>query len=191
MDRVRNVLDLLLAEIMKVEAHPAIGMSMHVLGDVGASRFGDLLEPGGDIHAVAINVVAAGDNVTDIDADPETDLSVFGNVRVALFHGVLDVKRKQHRIDDAGKLHQRAVTGQLDDAAVKLVRLGLDEFLLDRFELSKRALFVLRHKPAVADHVGYDDRCKPSLFRLRYQGNALIWRNLIWTRTIPRAGSNG
>jgi hypothetical protein len=57
------------------------------------------------------------------------------------------------------KLDQRAVAGQLDDAAAVLGDQGLGEFLAMGFDPGERAGLVGTDQPAVADHVhGHDGR---------------------------------
>ena len=58
------------------------------------------------------------------------------------------------RIDRAPELDQRAVPGELDDAAAVFRDQGLDEFLAMGLEARVRARFVRAHQPAIADHVG-------------------------------------
>jgi hypothetical protein len=53
-----------------------------------------------------------------------------------------DIDRAAHRIDDAGKLHQQAVAGGLDDAAPVLGDLRLDQLAAQRFEAFERAFLV-------------------------------------------------
>jgi len=55
---------------------------------------------------------------------------------------------------DAGKFHQQAVTGGLDDAAVVLGDLRIDELAAQRFEAFERALLVRPHQPRIARHIG-------------------------------------
>ena len=54
-----------------------------------------------------------------------------GDAGVPLGHRLLHLDRAAHRIDDAGKFHQQAVAGGLDDAAVVLGDLRIDELAAD------------------------------------------------------------
>jgi hypothetical protein len=71
-----------------------------------------------DINAVAKNIVAINDDVTDVDADPEDDLLFLGNSHIASDHAALNVYRATYRIDHARKLHQHPVAGGFDNAAM-------------------------------------------------------------------------
>ena len=53
----------------------------------------------------------------EIYADAQFDAIVQPDIRVALGHRLLHCDRAAHRIDDAPKFDQQAVTGGLDDAA--------------------------------------------------------------------------
>ncbi len=48
--------------------------------DADAAGFGQCLQPCRDIDAVAVNVVAVGDDVAEIDPDAERDALVFGRL---------------------------------------------------------------------------------------------------------------
>ena len=84
-----------------------------------------------------------------------------GYIGIAFDHAALDVDGAAHRVDDADEFHQHPVAGGLDDAAAVLGDLGVDQFLAMRFQLSKRALFVNAHQPAVAGHVAREDGGQP------------------------------
>src|SRR5438094_8656006 len=55
--------------------------------------------------------------------------------------------RAAHRIDDAGKLHQHPVAGGLDDAAVVLSDLRIEELAAQRFEAFERVFLIRPHQP--------------------------------------------
>src|SRR5438094_463025 len=63
-----------------------------------------------------------------------------------------------HRIDDAGKFHQHAVAGGLDDAAVVLGDLRIEKLAAQRFEAFERALLVRPHQPRIPRHISGEDR---------------------------------
>ena len=79
-----------------------------------------LLQAGGDVDAVAVDVLALDDHVAEVDADAERDALGLGHVPLALGHALLDRDRAGDRVDDAGELDQRAVAHQLDDPALVL-----------------------------------------------------------------------
>ena len=56
--------------------------------------------------------------------------------------------------DDAGEFQQHAVAGGLDDAAVMLGDLRIEELAAQRFEACVRALLVGAHQPRIPRHIG-------------------------------------
>ena len=77
---------------------------------------------------------------------------------VAVGHAGLDGDGAAHRFDGAGEIDQQAVAGALDDAAAVGGDVRFDELAEMRLEATQRAFLVVAHQPAVADHVGRQDR---------------------------------
>jgi hypothetical protein len=65
----------------------------------------------------------------EIYADAQFDAIVHPDIRVALGHRLLHCDRAAHRIDDARKFDKHAVAGGLDDPAVVLGDLRIDELM--------------------------------------------------------------
>src|SRR5262249_54534529 len=63
-DRPRDVLELLLADILKGEIELARGILLHARRDADPARFRQPLEPGCDIDPVAKDVAVLDENVT-------------------------------------------------------------------------------------------------------------------------------
>src|SRR2546421_13118976 len=101
--RPGDVLDLLPADIRKRVGQLAVELIPHHTGYADAPGLGESLQPGGDIDAVAENVVAIGDNVAEIDADPKPDAPVFRHVGFVIEDQALHLYGAAHRIDDAGE----------------------------------------------------------------------------------------
>jgi hypothetical protein len=87
------------------------------------------LEPCAEIHAIPIKVIAIDDYVAEVDADAQADPIVGSDAGVRLGHCLLYL---DSTADHAGKFHQDAVTGDLDDLVILL-----DDF---RIEKSRCAL---------------------------------------------------
>ena len=86
-----DVLELPLAEVLEVAAELALEVVVGRARDHHAARLGELLEAGGDVHPVAVEVaVGLADHVAEVDADPEADALLFGHARLALGHALLD-----------------------------------------------------------------------------------------------------
>ncbi len=62
-----------------------------------------------------------------------------------------------HRIDDTRELHQHAIPHELDDTAMVLGDLGIDEIGAQRLKRHNRTLLISPDQPRVADHVGGKD----------------------------------
>ena len=77
---------------------------------------------------------------------------------VALDEAVLDFDRAAHRIDHAAELDDDAVAGAFEDAPVMRGDGGIDQIAPQPTKTRKRAVFVRSRKPAVADHIGDQDR---------------------------------
>ena len=77
---------------------------------------------------------------------------------VALGHRLLHLDRAAHRIDDAGKLHQHAIAGGLDDPAPVLGDLRIDQLAAERLEAFEGAFLVRPHQPRIPRHIGGKDR---------------------------------
>src|SRR5207247_4754247 len=84
--RPRDVLDLLLARVVEGEVELVAHLIAHDTADADAARLGERLEAGGDVDAVAIDVVVVADDVADIDADAELDALVGRTIAVAPRH---------------------------------------------------------------------------------------------------------
>jgi hypothetical protein len=113
-----NVLDLLLAQILKDKGQPVARVVVDRIGDKYPTGIGQGFDPCGDVNAVAIEVVAFDDHVAEIDADAQLDPAGRRDAHVPLGHCLRHRDHAAHRIDDAHKFHQHAVAGGLDDAAM-------------------------------------------------------------------------
>ena len=84
-------------------------------------------------------------------------------VGVASRHAALDLDRALHRVGDALELGQHPVAGGLDDAAPVLGDRRVDQLEPVGLQARERARLVGLHQPAVADHVGRQNRRQPAL----------------------------
>src|SRR5262249_22612281 len=65
--------------------------------------------------------------------------------------------RALDRIDDAAELGQEAVPDQFENPAVLFGDLGFEQLLAVYPQAVERVRLVLRHQPAVADHISGED----------------------------------
>jgi hypothetical protein len=79
----RDILDLMLSQILKLKANPWTDALTYDVGHVNATWFGQGLKPCRDIHAIAVDVITFDNYVTEIDANAKGDLLTGGKSRVA------------------------------------------------------------------------------------------------------------
>ena len=115
-------------------------------------------EPGRDVDAVAKDVAILDDDVALVDADAELDAALRWQRGIAFGHCRLHFGRASERVDDAGKLDQQAVAGGLDDAALMVGDLGIDQIAAERLEPAERPFFIGLDQPRIAGHIGGEDR---------------------------------
>jgi hypothetical protein len=144
--------------ILENKGQPVADMVVHRIGDEHPAGVGQGLDACGDIDAVAIEVVALDDHVAEIDADAQFDAAVRPGTGVPLGHRLLHRDRAAHRVDDAGKFHQQAVAGGLDDPPAVLGDLRIEELTAQRFQTFERALLIRPHQPRIPRHIGGEDR---------------------------------
>jgi len=129
-----------------------------VPADADTARLGERLHAGRDIDAVAEDVVAIDDYVTEIDPDPEPDPALLGHLRLAVNHPALDLDRTAHGINNARKLRQEAVACVLDYPTPVLRDLRIDQLLEVPLQPIVRPLLVRAHQPRVSRDVSGQDR---------------------------------
>src|SRR6516165_12636756 len=160
--RPGNVLDLLLAQILEAKGQPVAHLIVDRVGDEHPTGVGQGFDPRRYVDAVAIEVVTLDDHVAKIDANAPFDAAVRGDTRVSLGHRLLHRDGTAYRIDDAGKLHQQAITRGLDDATLVLGDLRIDELAAERLEAFECPLLVRLHQPRIPRHIGGKDRREPT-----------------------------
>jgi hypothetical protein len=115
------------------------------------------LQAGGDIDAVAKDVVALDNDVTDVDADGEGNTPVLSYASGSIRHRCLDLDCATPSIDYAWKFRQQAVAGGLDDATAVAGNRGVHDVLTKALHPRQRAAFVSAHQAGVADNVCSND----------------------------------
>ena len=152
-----DVLDLVLAQGLEGEVELAADVVVDRPRDQDAARLGELLQAGGDVDAVAVDVLAIDDHVAEIDADAELEPVLRREGGVALAQGPLDVDGAGQRLDDAREVGQHAVARRADDAAVVLGDEPVDDLAAGP-QAGVRAGLVVVHLAREADRVGAQDR---------------------------------
>ena len=132
-----------------------------------AAGLGDLLEPGGNVDAIAVDVVALDHDVAEVDADAEF---LFAARREAALEISLDLDAASHRLDGAREFGQYAVAGGAHDAPA----VAGDPLAHGRAVLGQgleRRLLVQAHQPAIAGDVGRENGGELAFDPLRFHGD--------------------
>src|SRR5208282_3329635 len=102
--------------------------------------------------------VALLDDVAKMNADPELYAALRRQAGVALDEALLHFDGAAHGVDHAAELDETAVACALDDAPVMRVDSGINQVAAQSPQPRERAILVRSREPAVADHVGDQDR---------------------------------
>ena len=157
MHRRRDVLHLLRADIGELHRQLVGDLLVHRARDADAADFGEALQAGRDVDAVAQQVAVALDHVADGDADAERHLPARRIGHVAGSQALLDVDRAAHRFDRARKFRQHGIAGGVEDAPAAFG----DEIVGHRpvgGQTPQRLLLVLGDQPGVAGNIGRKNR---------------------------------
>src|SRR5439155_7815863 len=129
--RADDVLDLLLASEIEGPIKLALQMVISRARYDHAARLGELLQASGDIDAVAIDIAVYQCHIAQIDSDAEHDALTLRQPCIARGCRSLDFRSANNRVDHAVEGDDRAVTHELDDAAVVLGDRGIDQLDAD------------------------------------------------------------
>src|SRR3546814_5217918 len=163
MHRTLDVLDLAVAAVDEVDSDAAAQILLNAVRYRHSTRPGKPLDAGRHVHAVAIEIAAIHHDVAEVDADAQDDALVRRQVAIGGDHGPLEFRRTLDGADGARELDQDAVAHALEDAAAMALDERLEHLLPARLQPRQRACLVPLHKPAVANHVGRQDRGEPAL----------------------------
>jgi hypothetical protein len=152
-----DVLQCQLADRPERQIEPAVHMVAHRARDADAADRARRLQPGRDVHAVAVQVRAVRDHIADVDADAEANAPVRRLVAVIDRDLLLHLDRATHRTVDAVERDQQRVATGLHYSAAVLADCRVDQRAPQSAQAVQGASIVLTDQPAVADHVGIDD----------------------------------
>jgi hypothetical protein len=99
-----NVLEVLLAGIIKCNVEFIADLSVGILGNANAARLRNGLEACRYVDPVAEYVPVIFDNITNIDAYPELNSIVRRYVCIAIRHAALNIDRTAHRVHNTIEL---------------------------------------------------------------------------------------
>ncbi len=151
--RTIDILHLLFSKILEPEFEAIAHLVMNGPGNVDAARIGHCLQPGRDIHPVAIDVVAVDRHIAKIDADAELDPLPFRHAGIAIGDCLLNLAGGPHRLHDARKFREQAIAHELDDAPMMLCDLRTDQLGAERLQRRQRAILVGPDQTRVANDI--------------------------------------
>ena len=125
--RPRDVLQRLLADILKCEPDPSDSIFLNPLGDADPAGFGDAFQTRSDVDPVPEDVVVVENDIALMDANPELDAPIRRLVWIALGHRGLHFAGAAQRIDDAAEFNQQTIAGGFDEAAAMRRDLRFDK----------------------------------------------------------------
>ena len=131
-DRPRDVLDLLLTEVVECDFELVPDLVPHYPAEANSPWCGQTLQTGREVDAVAEDISVLDNDVALVNADPKLDPLLYGRADVSLEHATLHLDRAASGIDDAGKFDQQAVAHRLYNAAVVFLDLGIAKFAPNR-----------------------------------------------------------
>jgi len=160
--RLGNVFERLGPKVVEIRVHPSAGVSPGVFGQTDSARLRQGLQPRGDIHAVAENIVVLDNDVAEIDADAKLDPLIQRCIGHGMVHRALPSQGAFDGVHHAGKFNQQAVAHQLDHAPPVPVDDRFDGVLAQSIEAGKRACLVIAHQARIANHVCGQNSCQAS-----------------------------
>jgi hypothetical protein len=140
-----DVLERQASEVAEIRLEPAGDSIVNVAGDHDFSSRSLALQASGDVHTIAIEVVALDDQVAQMQADAKHDPGLFGLLPVGLGHGLLKLDGGTQRIHGTGKLCKCPVPGQLDQPAAMPGHRRLEPFLPMCAQPGQRATLIPAH----------------------------------------------
>ncbi|MEI9888514.1 MAG: hypothetical protein WDN08_18840 [Rhizomicrobium sp.] len=144
----------MLAQVLEGARHLAVDTVADHPRQRHAARRGQGLDPGRDVDALAIDVVALDDHLAEVDADAVADAAGLGR----LLGRRLDRQGAFDGGDHAGEFHQGAVAHQLEQPPAMDRDLRIEDAGPVRLQPLQRAGLVGLHQAAIADDVGGQDR---------------------------------
>jgi hypothetical protein len=145
------------AERTVVEVELVPDVLVDGLRNADGAGLGERLEPGGDVDAIAEDVVTVDDHVAEVDTDPQFETALGRDRIVDRMRGPLHLDSAAQRIDHARKIRQKAVARGADDPPAMPCDQRVDGAAQGAQGLM-RACLILPHQAAEADDIRVQDR---------------------------------
>jgi hypothetical protein len=184
-----DILEIHLAERLERKRQFVADLIVNTSRNADAARLGSGLQAGGNIDAIAKEIIAVEHDVAEVDADPESDLAVGRQLIVAGAQCSLNVGRAAHSFDGTGKFGKDGVARGIEDAPAVPVDQGLEDLLVTS-KCPERALFVFTHEAAELSDIGGEDSREFAnqglstwFFGLYHQDRSRLGR-AVWIRRV-------
>ena len=162
-DRAGHVVQIQVAQVHGADQRIGADLRFDAAGHRDPTGLGIGLQPGRDIHRIAIDVATMDDDVANIHADPQADAPVRRLAALGGGNGALDLQRTRDRRAHVVEDHQRSVAGMLDQGSAVGGNAGFEFRRPQSHQPLIGGAFVRRHQPAVTDHIGGKNRARPLL----------------------------
>ena len=157
MQRLIDALYLVMSRILEGKVQLAPDLLVHDIRNADPVGLGQRFQPGGDVDAVAKDVVRLDNNVADVHADAKADAFVFPDSGITADHAPLHFGRAHHGFDNARELDEHPVAGGFDYPPIVLPDPRLEQLAAMPLEALVGAFLIALHKARVAGHVSGDN----------------------------------
>ena len=141
------------ARIFESDRQPIAHLIAHGAADIYPAGFGQTFQTRGDRDAIAIDDVAIGDDIAEIDPNAKLYPPIGRHCQL-FWHSALDLDRALDGIDDAAELDQKPIAHRAYDAAAVSVDADINQISADPVERCQRTFFVRPHQSRIADDIG-------------------------------------
>src|SRR5262249_20543616 len=157
----------------------ATDLTLRIVRDANAARLRNAFKTGGDIDAIAKDVVVIDNDVADVNADAKFNALGRRHRGILLHHGTLHLNGASGGIDRTSELDQHAIAGRLDDPPAMRGDGGIEQGLSRGLEASQYAFFVSTHQAAISGDIRRQNRRKPPFHAIvRHNGPREIRRSV-------------
>jgi hypothetical protein len=157
MHRLRDVLDLLLAEIGEDDGQLGCDLVAHRARNADPAGLGERFKPRRDVDAIAKQIIALDENIADMHADAEAHLFAGRPVFPVFGERLLNRHRALDGVDRTGEIGDDAVAGAAKNPSAICRDVPVESGATGG-QPAQGADFVLPHEPTVTFDIGREDR---------------------------------
>ena len=157
-DRAFDVLHLDLAHVLNAIGYLVPDLVTCRPRNTDPAWFGMSLQPGGDVDAITMNVIALDNDVAQIDPNSELEVVRFGLRE--LLQRVLNLDGTIDRIDDRAEFGQETVACRLEHPPSMALQCRLNNTFENSIKLCPGPRLVAPHAKGITDDICDQDRSK-------------------------------